>query len=64
MHLKDVLHVHIFLIRVEYFHEMNCAYAEEFGSHLPACTHVGVADLLKKGALMTMNLIAFISSDD
>lgn len=48
----------------EDFHEMNRAYAEEFGSHLPARTVIGVADLPKKGALMTMNLTAFVSSDD
>jgi len=57
--LKDIMHVHIFLIRVEDFEEMNRAYAEEFGSYLPARTVICVADLPKKGALMTMNLTAF-----
>ncbi|PWQ97149.1 RidA family protein [Leucothrix arctica] len=57
--LKDIIHVHIFLIRVEDFQEMNRAYAEEFGSYLPARTVICVADLPKKGALMTMNLTAF-----
>ncbi|WP_010198452.1 RidA family protein [Psychrobacter sp. PAMC 21119] len=61
--LNDVMHVHIFLIRVEDFQEMNRAYAEEFGAHLPARTVICVADLPKKGALMTMNLTAFVSSN-
>jgi 2-iminobutanoate/2-iminopropanoate deaminase len=62
--LKDIMHVHVFLIRVEDFHEMNRAYAEEFGSHCPTRTVICVADLPKKGALMTMNATAFMSSDD
>jgi len=61
--LKDVMHVNVFLIRVEDFQEMNRAYAEEFGSHCPARTVICVADLPKKGALMTMNLTAFVNSD-
>lgn len=61
--LNDVMHVNIFLIRVEDFNEMNRAYAEEFGSHLPARTVICVADLPKKGALITMNLTAFMSDD-
>lgn len=60
--LKDVMHVHVFLLRVEDFQEMNRAYAEEFGSYLPARTVICIADLPKKGALMTMNLTAFVSS--
>lgn len=57
--LDDVMHVHVFLKRVEDFQEMNRAYAEEFGSHRPARTVICVADLPKQGALMTMNLTAF-----
>lgn len=57
--LKDVMHVHVFLIRVEDFAEMNRAYEEEFGSQFPARTVICVADLPKKGALMTMNLTAY-----
>jgi 2-iminobutanoate/2-iminopropanoate deaminase len=60
--LRDVMHVHVFLIRVEDFQEMNRAYAEEFGSYLPARTVICVAGFPKKGALMTMNLTAFTSS--
>lgn len=57
--LGDVMHVHVFLKRVEDFQEMNRAYAEAFGSHRPARTVICVADLPKAGALMTMNLTAF-----
>lgn len=57
--LDDVMHVHVFLKRVEDFQEMNRAYAEEFGGHRPARTVICVADLPKQGALMTMNLTAF-----
>jgi len=59
--LGDVMHVHVFLKRVEDFAEMNRAYAEEFGTHRPARTVICVADLPKQGALMTMNLTAFSS---
>ncbi len=61
--LDDVMHVHVFLVRVEDFQEMNRAYAEEFGTHRPARTVIGVAALPKQGALMTMNLTAFAQSD-
>ena len=56
--LADVISVNVFLKRVEDFAEMNRAYAQEFGEHLPARTVICVADLPKKGALMTMNLNA------
>jgi 2-iminobutanoate/2-iminopropanoate deaminase len=58
--LTDVLHVQVFLKDVADFQEMNRAYAEEFGSHRPARSVVAVADLPKKGALMTMNLTAVV----
>lgn len=45
--LKDVMHVHVFLKRVEGFQEMNRAYAEEFSGHMPARTVICVAGLLK-----------------
>ena len=60
--LNDVMHVHVFLKRVEDFAEMNRAYAEEFGNHRPARTVICVADLPKQGALMTMNLTAYAAS--
>ena len=56
--LEDVMHVHVFLKNCDDFSEMNRAYAEEFGDYRPARTVIGVADLPKKGALMTMNLTA------
>ena len=59
--LNNVMHVQVFLINVEDFQEMNRAYAEEFGSHRPARTVICVPDLPKEGALMTMNLTAFLS---
>ena len=61
--LEDVMHVHVFLKRVDDFQEMNRAYAEEFGSHRPARTVICVADLPKAGALMTMNLTAYVRDD-
>jgi 2-iminobutanoate/2-iminopropanoate deaminase len=57
--LHDVMHVNVFLKRVEDFAEMNRAFAEEFGSHRPARTVICVADLPKQGALMTMTLTAY-----
>lgn len=60
--LKDVMHVHVFLINVEDFQEMNRGYAEEFGSPCPSRTVICVADLPKKGALMTMNVTAYVDN--
>jgi 2-iminobutanoate/2-iminopropanoate deaminase len=59
--LDDVMHVNVFLKRVEDFGEMNRAYTEAFGSHRPARTVICVADLPKQGALMTMNLTAYLA---
>lgn len=56
--LEDVMHVQVFLKRVEDFAAMNRAYAEAFARHLPARTVICVADLPKQGALLTMNLQA------
>jgi len=56
--LDHVLHVNVFLKNAADFEEMNRAYREAFGDHLPARTVVAVADLPKKEALMTMNLTA------
>src|SRR5687768_13816807 len=56
--LDHVLHVHVFLKSVGDFEEMNRAYRESFGNHLPARTVVAVSDLPKPGALITMNLTA------
>ncbi|WP_084187329.1 RidA family protein [Andreprevotia chitinilytica] len=59
--LENVLHVHVFLKHVDDFAEMNRAYAEAFGDHLPARTVICVADLPKRDALLTMNLNAVMS---
>jgi len=61
--LENVMHVHVYLIQVEDFKEMNRAYEEEFGSYLPARTVICVASLPKEGALMTMNLTAYSDID-
>jgi 2-iminobutanoate/2-iminopropanoate deaminase len=37
---------------------MNRAYVEEMGSHLPPRTTIGVNELPKAGAMVTMNLTA------
>ncbi len=57
--LKDVMHVSVFLKNVDDFAEMNLAYSEGFGDHLPARTVICINDLPKKDALLTMNLTAF-----
>lgn len=56
--LDHVLHVNVFLKNAADFEDMNRAYREAFGAHLPARTAITVADLPKKGALLTMNLTA------
>ena len=61
--MDHVLHIHVFLKRIEDFEEMNRAYRDEITGQLPARTVVGVADLPKKGALLTMNLTA-VTRDD
>ena len=60
--LGHVLHVNVFLKRVEDFDAMNGAYREAFaGLPLPARTVVAVADLPRPGALLTMNLTAVVA---
>jgi len=56
--LNHVLHVNVFLKDVGDFEEMNRAYAEKMGTHRPARTVIGVNDLPKPGARLTMNLTA------
>ena len=56
--MNHVLHVHVFLKNVADFEEMNRAYRKAFGQQLPARTVIGVSDLPKPGALLTMNLTA------
>jgi 2-iminobutanoate/2-iminopropanoate deaminase len=61
--LEHVLHIHVFLKRVEDFEEMNRAYREEITGPLPARTVVAVAGLPKPGALLTMNLTAVVAEE-
>lgn len=56
--LRHVVHVNVFLKDVRDFEEMNRAYADRMGSHRPARTVIGVHDLPKPGARLTMNLTA------
>ena len=56
--LNHVIHVNIFLKDMRDFDEMNRAYIEMMGSHRPARTAIGVSELPKPGALLTMNLTA------
>ena len=56
--LQHVVHVNVFLKDVRDFDEMNRAYIEAMGSHLPARTTIGVNELPKPGAVVTMGLTA------
>ncbi|WP_417582916.1 RidA family protein [Nitrincola sp.] len=56
--LEHILHVNIFLKNMQDFEEMNRAYVEMMGDHLPARTVIGVNELPKPGVLVTMNLTA------
>ena len=57
--MEQVMHVHVFMKDMADFEEMNRAYREEFGTHRPARSVIGVNALPKKGALVTMNLNAY-----
>ena len=54
----DIVHVQVNLLKVADFSEMNRAYAEFFSEPYPARTVIGVAELPKPGALLTMNAVA------
>ena len=56
--LNHIVHVNVFLKDMRDFDEMNRAYIEVMGDHRPARTAIGVSDLPKAGALLTMNLTA------
>jgi 2-iminobutanoate/2-iminopropanoate deaminase len=58
--LNHVVHVNVFLKDVRDFEEMNRAYVQMMGEHRPARTVIGVTDLPKRGALLTMNLTAVV----
>lgn len=56
--LNHVIHINVFLKDMRDFEELNRAYTERMGDHRPARTVIGVNDLPKPGALLTMNLTA------
>jgi 2-iminobutanoate/2-iminopropanoate deaminase len=56
--LNQVMHINVFLKDMKDFEEMNRAYIEMMGDHLPARTVIGVNELPKPGVLLTMNLTA------
>lgn len=56
--MNHVIHVNVFLKDMQDFETMNRAYIEQMGDHRPARTVIGVNDLPKPGALLTMNLTA------
>jgi len=58
--LNHVVHVNVFLKDVRDFEEMNRAYVQTMEEHRPARTVIGVNDLPKAGALLTMNLTAVV----
>jgi 2-iminobutanoate/2-iminopropanoate deaminase len=58
--LEHVVHVNVFLKDVRDFEEMNRAYVEAMGDYRPARTVIGVKDLPKSGAVLTMNLTAVV----
>jgi 2-iminobutanoate/2-iminopropanoate deaminase len=56
--LGHVVHINVFLKHMHDFDRMNQAYSEQMGTHRPARTVIGVAELPKPGVLITMNLTA------
>lgn len=58
--LTHVLHVNVYLKDMGDFAEMNRVYAAAMGGHRPARTAIGVSDLPKAGARLTMDLRAVV----
>jgi 2-iminobutanoate/2-iminopropanoate deaminase len=56
--LAHVIHVNVYLKDMRDFEAMNRAYVEAMGTHRPARTTVGVSELPKEGAVVTMGLTA------
>jgi 2-iminobutanoate/2-iminopropanoate deaminase len=56
--LRQVVHVTIYLKDVKEFEAMNTIYSKRVGAHRPARTVIGVTDLPKRGARLTMSAIA------
>jgi 2-iminobutanoate/2-iminopropanoate deaminase len=59
--LNHIVHITVFLKHMHDFERMNQAYSEQMGTHWPARTVIGVAELPKPGVLITMNLTAVTS---
>jgi 2-iminobutanoate/2-iminopropanoate deaminase len=57
--MEQVVHVHVFMVNMDDFEDMNRAYRDAFGAHRPARSVIGVSALPQPGALLTMNLNAF-----
>lgn len=62
--LRHVVHINIFLKEMRDFDAMNAAYVEKMGEHRPARTVIGVSELPKPGAVVTMNLTAVTQNSD
>jgi 2-iminobutanoate/2-iminopropanoate deaminase len=56
--LDHAVHINVFLKHMHDFERMNQAYREQMGTHRPARTVIGVAELPKPGVVVTMNLTA------
>jgi 2-iminobutanoate/2-iminopropanoate deaminase len=56
--LEHMIHINVFLKDMQDFEAMNRAYVEAMEAHRPARTVIGVNELPKAGALLTMNLTA------
>ena len=56
--LNHIVHLNAFLLNISDFDDMNRAYVEMMGEHRPARTVIGVNELPKAGAVLTMNLTA------
>ncbi len=61
--LDSIVHVNVFLKDMADYSEMNRGYAEAMGEHRPARTVIGVNEVPRPGAVLTMNLTA-VAPDD
>lgn len=56
--LNRIVHINIFLLSMADYAEVNRAYVARMGDHRPSRTVIGVSELPKQGARLTMNLTA------
>lgn len=61
--LDCVLHINVYLKDIGDFKQMNAAYIRAMGDRRPARTAIGVADLPRPGARLTMDLTAVASNE-